>query len=152
MLTYLKSPWLDLLLPLSLSGLLWERSGNPAGMVWILAVWLGLKFLRWLPSQPVFGVLIGVLAVILSAVLHPVSGSAPTDLLLVLLAFAAGLQQTRDQWRIALWVVLATVIVSLPFVEFSRFNGNLDAIPWTAPDASAPLSEVKIKIVLSNCA
>lgn len=150
MLTYLKSPWLDLLLPLSLSGLLWERSGNPAGMVWILAVWLGLKFLRWLPSQPVYGVLIGVLAVILSAVLHPVSGSAPTDLLLVLLAFAAGLQQTRDQWRIALWVVLATVIVSLPFVEFSRFNGNLDAIPWTALRDALPQGAVRIQKITIN--
>lgn len=77
-----------------------------------------------------YGVLIGVLVVILSAVIHPVSGSAPTDLLLVLLTFAAGLQQIKDQWRIALWLVLATVIVSLPFVELSRFNGNLDPIPW----------------------
>ena len=79
----LNSPWLDLLLPLSLLGLVLERSGNPAGMIWILALWLALKFLRWLPAQPVYGVLIGVLAVILSGVIHPVSGSAPTDLLLV---------------------------------------------------------------------
>ena len=52
---------MDLLLPLSLLGLVWERSGNPAGMVWILAIWCALKLLRWLPAQPVYGVLIGVL-------------------------------------------------------------------------------------------
>lgn len=146
----LKSPWLDLLLPLSLMGLLWERSGNPAGMVWMLAIWCGLKFVRWLPSQPVYGVLIGVLVVILSAVIHPVSGSAPTDLLLVLLAFAAGLQQTKDQWRIALWLVLATVIVSLPFVELSRFNGNLDAIPWATLRDALPQGAVRIQKITIN--
>ena len=88
----LASPWLDLLLPLSLSGLLWERSGNPAGMVLILVIWCGLKFLRWLPVEPVYGVLVGVLVVSLSAVIHPISGSAPTDLMLVLLAFVSGAQ------------------------------------------------------------
>ena len=131
-------------------GLVWERSGNPAGMVWILALWSALKFVRWLPDQPVYGVLIGVLAVILSAVIHPVSGSAPTDLLLVLLAFAAGLQQNKDQWRIALWLVLATVVVSLPFVEFSRFNGNLDAIPWTALRDALPQEAVRIQKITIN--
>ena len=146
----LQSPWLDLLLPLSLMGLLWERSGNPAGMVWMLAIWCGLKFVRWLPSQPVYGVLIGVLVVILSAVIHPVSGSAPTDLMLVLLAFAAGLQQTKDQWRIALWLVLATVIVSLPFVELSRFNGNLDAIPWATLRDALPQGAVRIQKITIN--
>lgn len=146
----LKSPWADLLLPLSLVGLIWERSGNPAGMVWILAIWIGLKFVRWLPAQPVYGVLIGVLSVILSAVIHPVSGSAPTDLLLVLLAFAAGLQQTKHQWRIALWLVLATVVVSLPFVELSRFNGNLDVIPWTALRDALPQEAVRIQKVTIN--
>ena len=146
----LNSPWLDLLLPLSLLGLVLERSGNPAGMIWILALWLALKFLRWLPVQPVYGVLIGVLAVILSGVIHPLSGSAPTDLLLVLLAFAAGLQQTEQQWRIALWLVLATVVVSLPFVEFSRFNGNLDAIPWTALRDALPQEAVRIQKITIN--
>ena len=131
-------------------GLLWERSGNPAGMVWILALWCCLKLVRWLPSQPVYGVLIGVLAVILSAVIHPVSGSAPTDLLLVLLAFAAGLQQTKDQWRIALWLVLATVVISLPFVEFSRFNGNLDAIPWSTLRDALPQGAVRIQKITIN--
>ena len=146
----LKSPWLDLLLPLSLLGLVWERSGNPAGMVWILAIWCGLKFLRWLPAQPVYGVLIGVLVVILSAVIHPVSGSAPTDLLLVLLAFAAGLQQTKDQWRIGLWLVLATVVVSLPFVEFDRYNSNLDAIPWSVVRDALPQEAIRIQKITIN--
>lgn len=141
---------MDLLLPLSLLGLVWERSGNPAGMVWILAIWCALKLLRWLPAQPVYGVLIGVLVVILSAVIHPLSGSAPSDLLLVLLAFAAGLQQTKDQWRIGLWLVLATVIVSLPFVEFDRYNSNLDAIPWSVVRDALPQEAVRIQKITIN--
>ncbi|WP_231856958.1 O-antigen ligase [Synechococcus sp. MIT S9509] len=146
----LASPWVDLLLPLSLSGLLWERSGNPAGMVLILAIWCGFKFLRWLPAEPVYGVLIGVLVVSLSAVIHPISGSAPTDLILVLLAFAAGLQQSKAQWRGGLWLVLATVIVSLPFVEFDRFNSNLEAIPWSVLRDALPQEAVRIQKITIN--
>ena len=131
-------------------GFVWERSGNPAGMIWILVIWCALKFARWLPSQPVYGVLIGVLTVILSALIHPISGSAPTDLLLVLLAFAAGLQQTKDQWRVALWLVLATVVVSLPFVEFSRVNENLNAIPWRALRDALPQGAVRIQKITIN--
>ncbi|WP_186539327.1 O-antigen ligase [Synechococcus sp. BIOS-E4-1] len=146
----LTSPWLDLLLPLSLSGLLWERSGNPAGMVLILAIWCGLKFLRWLPVEPVYGVLVGVLVVSLSAVIHPISGSAPTDLIVVLLAFAAGLKQSKDQWRVGLWLILATVIVSLPFVEFDRFNSNLTAIPWSVVRDVLPQEAVRIQRITIN--
>ena len=146
----LASPWLDLLLPLSLLGLVWERSGNPAGMIWILAIWCGLKFLRWLPAQPLYGVLIGVLVVSLSAVIHPISGSAPTDLILVLLAFAAGLQQSKEQWRGGLWLVLATVIVALFFVEFDRYNSNLDAIPWSVVRDALPQEAVRIQKITIN--
>ncbi len=119
-------------------------------MVLILAIWCGLKFLRWLPSEPVYGVLIGVLVVSLSAVIHPISGSAPTDLILVLLAFAAGLQQSKAQWRGGLWFVLATVIVSLPFVEFDRFNSNLDAIPWSVLRDALPQEAVRIQRITIN--
>lgn len=131
-------------------GFIWERSGNPAGMVCLLATWCALKFARWLPSQPVYGVLIGVLSIILSAVIHPVSASAPTDLLLVLLAFVAGLQQSKDHWRVALWIVLATVIVSLPFVEFDRYNSNLDAIPWSVVRDLLPQEAVRIQKITIN--
>lgn len=131
-------------------GFIWERSGNPAGMVCLLATWCALKFARWLPSQPVYGVLIGVLSIILSAVIHPVSASAPTDLLLVLLAFAAGLHQSKDHWRVALWIVLATVIVSLPFVEFDRYNSNLDAIPWSVVRDLLPQEAVRIQKITIN--
>ena len=131
-------------------GFIWERSGNPAGMVCLLATWCALKFARWLPSQPVYGVLIGVLSIILSAVIHPVSASAPTDLLLVLLAFAAGLQQSKDHWRVALWIVLATVIVSLPFVEFGRYNSNLDTIPWSVVRDLLPQEAVRIQKITIN--
>ena len=146
----LASPWLDLLLPLSLLGLVWERSGNPAGMIWILAIWCGLKFLRWLPAQPLYGVLVGVLVVSLSAVVHPISGSPPSDFILVLLAFAAGLQQSKDQWRGGLWLVLATVLVALFFVEFDRYNGNLDAIPWSVVRDALPQEAVRIQKITIN--
>ena len=119
-------------------------------MVLILAIWCGLKLLRWLPVEPVYGVLVGVLVVSLSAVIHPISGSAPTDLMLVLLAFAAGLKQSKDQWRVGLWLILATVIVSLPFVEFDRFNSNLNAIPWSVVRDALPQEAVRIQRITIN--
>ena len=146
----LASPWLDLLLPLSLLGLAWQRSGDPAGMIWILALWCSLKLLGNLPGQPAYAVLIGVLAVSVGAVIHPVSVAAPTDLILVLLAFAAGLRQSPAQWPLALWIVLCTVVVSLPFVEFDRLNGNLDVIPWSALRDRLPQEALRIQKITIN--
>lgn len=146
----LASPWLDLLLPLSLLGLAWQRSGDPAGMIWILALWCGLKLLGNLPGQPAYAVLIGVLAVSVGAVIHPVSVAAPTDLILVLLAFAAGLRQAPAQWPLALWMVLCTVVVSLPFVEFDRLNDNFEAIPWSALRERLPQQLIRIQKITIN--
>ena len=134
-------PWLDALIPLSLLGFAFERNADPTVTVWLLALWCGLKLLTRLPKTPLYGVLIGVLLVSLSALFHPLTVSAPTDLVLVLLACAAGLQQTPRQWRIAFWCLLAIVLVCLPFLEWGRFNGNLDLIPfaqlrdWLPPEA-----------------
>lgn len=149
--TFVGSPWLDALLPLSLLGLALERSEDPAGMVWLLALWCGLKFASRLPAQPAYGVLIGVLMVSLSAVLHPLSVSSPADLILVLLAFAAGLQQSGIQWRIALWMLLCGVLVSLPFIVLSRAgNGNLDLIPWDFLREVLPEQAVRIQEITIN--
>ena len=46
--------------------------------------------------------------------------------------------------------MLATVIVSLPFVEFSRFNGNLDAIPWATLRDALPQGAVRIQKITIN--
>ena len=110
-------PWLDALIPLSLIGFAWERNADPTFTVWILALWCGLKLVSRLSKTPLYGVLIGVLLVSLSAVFHPLTVSAPTDLVLVLLACASGLQQTTRQWRKAFWCLLAIALVCLPFVE-----------------------------------
>lgn len=150
MLQRLASPWLDLLLPLSLLGLAWQRSGDPAGMIWILALWCGFKLLGNVPGQPAYAVLLGVLAVSVGAVIHPVSVAAPTDLILVLLAFAAGLRQSPAQWPLALWMVLGTVVVSLPFVEFDRLNGNLDVIPWSVLRDRLPQEALRIQKITIN--
>ncbi|MDB4683242.1 O-antigen ligase family protein [bacterium] len=134
-------PWLDALIPLSLLGFAWERNADPTVTVWILALWCTLKLVTRLPKTPLYGVLIGVLLVSLSALFNPNTISAPTDLVLVLLACAAGLQQTPRQWRIAFWCLLAIALVCLPFLEWGRFNGNLDLIPfaqlrdWLPPEA-----------------
>ena len=134
-------PWLDALIPFSLLGFAFERNADPTVTVWLLVLWCGLKLVTRLPKTPLYGVLIGVLLVSLSALFHPLTVSAPTDLVLVLLACAAGLQQTPRQWRIAFWCLLAIVLVCLPFLEWGRFNGNLDLIPfaqlrdWLPPEA-----------------
>ncbi len=146
-------PWLDALIPLSLLGFAWERNADPTVTVWILALWCGLKFASRLAKTPLYGVLIGVLLVSLSALFHPLTVSAPTDLVLVLLACAAGLQQTPRQWRIAFWCLLAIILVCLPFVEWDRFNGNLALIPWAQLRDWLPQEAVRIqRITISRSA
>ena len=148
---FVGSPWLDALLPLSLLGLALEQSADPVGMILVLAAWCGFKFASRLSDQPVYGVLLGVLMVSLSAVLHPLSMSSPADLILVLLAFAAGLQQSGRQWRIALWMLLASVLLSLPFIVLSRAgNGNLDLIPWDFLREVLPEQAVRIQKITIN--
>ena len=114
---------------------------DPTVTVWILTLWCGFKLVTPLPKTPSYGVLIGVMLISLSVLFHPLTVSAPTDLVLVLLACAAGLQQTPRQWCIAFWCLLAIALVCLPFLEWTRFNGNLDLIPfaqlrdWLPPEA-----------------
>jgi len=143
-------PWLDALIPLSLLGFAWERNADPTVTVWILALWCGLKFASRLAKTPLYGVLIGVLLVSLSALFHPLTVSAPTDLVLVLLACAAGLQQTPRQWRIAFWCLLAIILVCLPFVEWDRFNGNLALIPWAQLRDWLPQEAIRIQRITIN--
>ena len=146
-------PWLDALIPLSLLGFAWERNADPTVTVWILALWCGLKFASRLAKTPLYGVLIGVLLISLSALFHPLTVSAPTDLVLVLLACAAGLQQTPRQWRIAFWCLLAIILLCLPFVEWDRFNGNLALIPWVQLRDWLPQEAVRIqRITISRSA
>ena len=69
----------------------------------------------------------------------------------MLLAFAAGLQQTKDQWRIALWLVLATVIVSLPFVEFDRYQRQSRCHPLVSCVRDAlPQEAIRIQKITIN--
>ena len=143
-------PWLDALIPLSLLGFAFERNADPTVMVWILALWCGLKFVTRLPKTPSYGVLIGVLLVSLSALFHPLTVSAPTDLVLVLLACAAGLQQTPRQWRTAFWCLLAIALVCLPFLEWTRFNGNLDLIPFAQLRDWLPPEAIRIQRITIN--
>jgi len=143
-------PWLDALIPLSLLGFAWERNADPTVSVWILALWCGLKLVTRLSKTPLYGVLIGVLLVSLSALFHPLTRSAPTDLILVLLACAAGLQQTSRQWRVAFWCLLALVLVCLPFVEWGRDNGNLALIPFAPLRDWLPQEAVRIQRITIN--
>ena len=143
-------PYLDILIPLSLLGFGWERSGNPAGMIWILYLWCGLKFATHLRQNALYGILIGVLVVCLSGILHPISISAQTDLILVLLAFAAGLKQTNTQWRISCWCLLATLIAIFPFLEWDRFNDNLHFIPFESLREFLPQEAIRIQKITIN--
>ena len=146
-------PWLDALIPFSLLGFAFERNADPTVTVWLLVLWCGLKLVTRLPKTPLYGVLIGVLLVSLSALFHPLTVSAPTDLVLVLLACAAGLQQTPRQWRIAFWCLLAIVLVCLPFLEWDRFNGNLELIPWAQLRDWLPEEAIRIqRITISRSA
>ena len=128
------SQWGDLLLPLSLLGLLFERSGNPDGMVLLLFAWFFLKFWRHCPGQPLYVVLIGILSTILSTVINPISISAFFDLIPVLLAFAAGFgRQVRNEdfnldFTAASFIVFAVVrFISLEILMLS--HGSLCGMP-----------------------
>ena len=143
-------PWLDALIPLSLLGFAWERNADPTVTVWILALWCTLKLVTRLPKTPLYGVLIGVLLVSLSALFNPLTISAPTDLVLVLLACAAGLQQTPRQWRIAFWFLLLIILVCLPFVEWDRLNGNLELIPFAQLRDWLPQEALRIQRITIN--
>ena len=145
--------WLDVLIPLSLLGFSFERNADPTVTVWILALWCGLKLAIHLNNTPLYAVLIGVLLVSLSALFHSLTVSASTDLALVLLACAAGLQQTTLQWRVARWCLLAIVFACLPFVEWDRFNGNLELIPWAQLRDWLPEEAIRIqRITISRSA
>ena len=147
----LNSPWLDLLLPLSILGLAFERNADPLWMILILTLWCVLKFVNKLSEQPIYGVLIGILMVSLGAIVHPLSTSSPSDLILVLMAFAAGLRQKNKYWQVALFMVLAGVIVAIPFLEFGKsFNGNLNFIPFSFVPDMLPQYVVRIQKITIN--
>ena len=147
----LGSPWLDVLLPLSILGLAFERNEDPLWMILILTLWCVLKFVNKLFEQPIYGVLIGILMVSLGAIVHPLSTSSSSDLILVLMAFAAGLQQTNKSWQVALFMLLAGVIVAIPFLEFGKsFNGNLNFIPFSFVRDMLPQHVVRIQKITIN--
>lgn len=148
----LSSPWLDVLLPVSLLGLFFERDTDPLWMILILTLWCILKFVNKLSEQPIYGVLIGVLIVSFGALVHPLSNSSPSDLILVLMAFAAGLQQTNKYWQVSLFMLLFGVIFAIPFVESSSpsYNGNLDFIPFSFIREALPQYAVRIQKIAIN--
>lgn len=140
---------LDGLLPLSLLGVGFERSEDPFWMIGCLTLWCGLKLALQLRDSPLAGVLLGVLLVNLSAVLHPLSVSSPSDLTLVLLAVGAGLGQSARCWRQSVWVLLLLVPLSVPLLSWSRINENLALIPFDAlrevlPQEAARLGRITI--------
>jgi hypothetical protein len=67
------------------------------------------------------------------------------------MAFAAGLQQTNKSWQVALFMLLAGVIVAIPFVEFGKpLNGNLDFIPFSFVRDMLPQYVVRIQKITIN--
>ncbi len=68
-----------------------------------------------MPRQPAYEVLIGVIAVSLGVVARLASVSPPAGMILVLVAFAAGLNQTNQYWKITLLILLAGSFTAIPF-------------------------------------
>lgn len=140
-----------MLLPLSLFGLCFERNGDPLWMILVLTLWCILKFVSKLPDQPIYGVLIGTLIVSFGAIVHPLSDSSPSDLILVLMAFAAGLKQTNKYWHFVLFILLAGVIFAIPFLEFDKsYNGNIDFVPFSFVREVLPQHVVRIQKIAIN--
>lgn len=141
---------LDLLIPLSLLGFLAQRSENPAGMIAILSVWLLLRFLLHAKANTCFWFLIGVLVVSLADILDPLTISSPSDLILALLAFAAGAGRGDEQWRQSLWILSLVGLVGALFVELDGSNGNLGLIPFDRLRGLLPEAAIRIQRISIN--
>jgi len=143
-------PIFDILLPLSLFSLLMERSEDPTGMVLVLVLWLGLRF--WLRTlfAPLYWLLLGVLALSVGSLVHPVSVSASGDLLLVLLAFSVGLGRSQAQWRTTFWTLSFIAVAALFIVELDRINDNLNLIPIAALRDALPAEALRLQKVTIN--
>jgi len=143
--------WLDVLLPLSLFALLLQKSSDPFGMVFLIVIWLGLKFFLRTKTSPIYWSLIGVIAISLAMMTHSVTNSSPSDLLLTLLAFTAGAGRSREQWRASFLILAFIGLVALFIfhIDHGRLNGNLEIIPIQAlrdflPDHALRLRKITI--------
>ena len=118
---------LDLLLPLSLLTLRLEPGQDPTVMVLVLCFWLTAKLLLRARFNTLYLVLVGLLLICVSTLIGQTSvSSSPTDLIVFLLAFAAGVGRSRPQWRASLWALSLMGVVALMLFHWKHdSNDNL---------------------------
>ena len=110
-------------------------------MVVLLSFWLAAKMLLRARETPLCLVLSGVLLVCLSTLIGQTSvSSSPVDLIVFLLAFAAGIGRARCHWRVSLWALSLIGLVALCAFHWKRdLNDNLAVLVEWMP--RSPLLE-----------
>ena len=128
---------MDLLLPFSLFALLLPDDTG-FWMTIVLVFWLAIKILMRTLSDQSYLFVLAVLAISLSKLFRLGNVSSPTDLLLVLFAFAIGVGRTRNQWQSSLWILAS--IGSIAMIRLNIFFGHqalnflsLDSLAWMLP-------------------
>ncbi len=142
--------WLDLLIPFSLLGLVFQKTGDPAAMVLPLVLWLALRLLQRVHETHLAWVLLAILSVSLASFLHPSSRSHVVDLLLVLIAFAVGTARPAAEWRRTLVILSLTLLPAAAIVRFDRLNENRDLIPWQGLRDWVPEQAMRLQGVAIN--
>ena len=129
---------LDLLLPLSLLTFLAEPGRDPLSMIALLSFWLAVKLLSSAQGNSLYLVLLGVLLVCVSTLIGQASvSSSPTDLIVFLLAFAAGLGRARRHWRVSLWALALVGVVAMVLFRWKHgVNDNLAVLVEWLPRSS----------------
>ena len=107
-------------------------------MVLVLSAWLAVKLLLRARDFAVYLVLFGVLLVCVSTLIGQTAvSSSPTDLIVVLLAFAVGLGRARFQWRISLWSLSLLGVLALVVFHWKQdVNDNLVVFAQWLPHSS----------------
>ena len=141
---------LDLLLPISLFALLLQDNTG-FWMTIVLVFWLGLKVSIRAFHDQVYWYLLAVLAFSLAKLFRASAVSSPTDLLLVLLAFAVGVGRDRQQWKSSLWILASIGVVSL--IRLNILHGSqalnflsIDSLAWLLPRFRIMIGEIHFNL------
>ena len=113
-------PWLDLAFPLATALLCLDQSRWAYG---VLGLWLLLRLARQALKEHWAWLLVGLFLVNAGIILNDkgMQPSDPTDLMVIALAFAAGLHRSTQQWRTSFaWISSSLIplgVYSLLFNE-----------------------------------
>ena len=144
------SPWWDCLLPLAMVMLALQEDSDPPTVVAVLLSWLAVRLLSRCWGQPLAWVLGGCLLISQASLAMPPSDSVVTDLLIVLLAFLAGTERSREHWHVSLPLLVCTLIPACFAVRWDRPNMHLSRVQWPPLRALIPPESLRLEGIAIN--